>query len=460
MASVASALQRIKQDLGEYLPETSIVAACARAGHRWRERKLGPVATIHLFVLQVLAFNTAMTHLRHLAGCAVKAAAYCRARTRLPLPVLQELLRDSSSAMREALLPPAAAAGGGAGLWCGLRAYLVDGSSTITPDVPELQKAFGQPKGQKAGCGFPVPKLLALFDAFTGLVVELLALPLYTHEQSKVWRLNPLLGPGDLLVGDCGFCSFAHLAMLWARGVSACFRIHQRQIVDFRTHRKPRGKLKKDRRKGRPTSTFVRRLGRHDQVVCWRKPPSSSRPRWMSDGQWDALPETLLVRELRYTIPRRGQRTPCVTIATTLLDPLLYPKAEVAALYGIRWRVETHFAQLKTTLKMRKLKSKTEAGVRKELAVYCLVYNLVHAVMMKAAQRQGVTPERISFIDAVRWLLSAAAGEPIPDLLVNTPRPDRHEPRVKKDRGSGYTVMTRPRHALRKALKNNAKRLK
>ncbi len=65
-----------------------------------------------------------------------------------------------------------------------------------------------------------------------------------------------------------------------------------------------------------------------------------------------------------------------VTIATTLLDPELYPKAKVAELYGIRWRVETHFAQLKTTLKMRKVKSKTPDGVRKELAIYCLVYNL------------------------------------------------------------------------------------
>ena len=49
-------------------------------------------------------------------------------------------------------------AGGGAGLWRGLRAFLVDGSSTITPDTPELRKAFGQPAGQKKGCGFPVPK--------------------------------------------------------------------------------------------------------------------------------------------------------------------------------------------------------------------------------------------------------------------------------------------------------------
>ena len=305
MVSVSRALGRIKSDLRPYLPDGAIEAACRDAGHEWRERKLGPVATVHLFLLQVLSFNTAMTHVRHLAGQALTAGAYCRARTRLPLEVLQRLLRDSSTAMR-AGTRAATTAGVGSradpGLWRGLRAYLVDGSSTIVPDVPELQKAFGQPKGCKPGCGFPVPKLLGLFDAFSGLVVELLALPLYTHEQSKVWRLHPLLGAGDLLVGDCGFCSFAHLAMLWGRGVCACFRIHQRQIVDFRPHRRDRTRFPGGKRKGRPTSVFVRRLGRHDHVVRWRK---QNRPGWMSGGQWDALPESLEVREIRYTIPPR-----------------------------------------------------------------------------------------------------------------------------------------------------------
>jgi hypothetical protein len=266
--------------------------------------------------------------------------------------------------------------------------------------------------------------------------------------------LHPLLKARDLLVGDCGFCSFVHLAMLAGRGIHGCFRMHQRQIVDFRPHRKDRSRHAKGLRKGRPTSVFVRRLGRHDQVVRWQK--SKSRPAWISDEQWEALPDSLEVREVRYAIPRRGQRTLCVTIATTLLDPGLYPREKIAGLYDVRWRVETHFAQLKTTLKMRKLKSQTEDGVLKELAVYCLVYNLVHAVMTKAALRQAVAPDRISFLDAVRWLLCSAPGEALPDLVINPHRPGRHEPRVIKDLQDTYRKMTRPRKELRKALRNRA----
>ena len=454
MASVSGALTRIKEDLRPFLPDESILAACRQAGHRWRERELGPVRTVHLFILQVLNFNTAMTHLRHLAKAGVSAPAYCRARMRLPREVFQSLLAQSSRPMLDSCRSPDS-------LWCGLRAYLVDGSSTIAPDTPDSQKAFGQPQGCKQGCGFPVPKVLGLFDAFSGLMLGALGFPLYTHEQSKVRMLHPLLKAGDLLVGDRGFCSYVHLVMLFSCGVFGLFRIHQRQIVDFRPHRKHRRNYSKGSRhakrkaKGKPMphSRYVRRLGKHDHVVEWFK---GNRPQWMDEQQFAALPDSLLVRELRFVLPRKGQRTLCVTIATTLLDPLAYPKQKIADLYGVRWRAETHFAQLKTTLKMRKVKSQTSEGVLKELTVYALVYNLVHRVMVKAADAQGVQPHRVSFIDAVRWLLGAAPGEPLAELLVIPHRPDRHEPRVVKDRQDTYTKMTRPRSELRKALKKQA----
>ena len=67
MATIATTLDRIKDDLEPYLPAESIRVACRDVGHRWRECLLDPVATLHLFILQILCFNTAMTHLRHLA---------------------------------------------------------------------------------------------------------------------------------------------------------------------------------------------------------------------------------------------------------------------------------------------------------------------------------------------------------------------------------------------------------
>ena len=66
MATFSFALERVKQELDKYLPASVIESVCVAAGHRWRRRKFDPVFTIQLFVLQVLHFNTAITHLRHL----------------------------------------------------------------------------------------------------------------------------------------------------------------------------------------------------------------------------------------------------------------------------------------------------------------------------------------------------------------------------------------------------------
>jgi hypothetical protein len=63
-----------------------------------------------------------------------------------------------------------------------------------------------------------------------------------------------------------------------------------------------------------------------------------------------------------------------------------------------------------------------------------------------------VTPDRISFIDTVRWLCLSELGEAIPRLVVNKKR-DRHEPRVLKDLPDSYNKMTKPRSELKKELK-------
>jgi len=434
MASISRALVRIKEDLQPFVTEQDVRDACHAVGHQWRQRVLDPVTTVHVFVLQILHANTAISHLRHLAGIAMTPAAYCRARMRLPLEVFHRLLEQTATAF----------AAKQSAEWEGPRTFLVDGSSTICPDVPSLQAAYGQPPNQKPGCGFPVPKLLGLFDAATGMIRSLEVQPLFSHEQSGVWKLHPLLQAGDLLVGDRGFCSFVHLAMLAARGLYGLFRMHQRMIVSFKPHRKAGGK-------GRPSSTYVQRLGRYDQLVDWKKP--QAKPKWMTRAQYDALPATLRVREVRYWLPRKGQRTRVVTIATTLLDADRYPREMIAELYGVRWTVETHFAELKTTLKMKQVKCKTLDGVLKELAVYCLVYNLVHAVMLEAAARQQVDPRRISFTDTVRWLTTATVGEPLPALWVNPHRPDRYEPRKIKNRKDNYPKMNKPRRILKQELR-------
>jgi Transposase DDE domain len=440
---IDTALKQIGQDLSKYLDRSAVERICAELGHEWREGTLSPFATLHWFLLQVLHGNTALEHVATLAKKEFTDSAYCQARMRLPLPVFQAVSRN----LVKAVIPKTMDVP-----WHGHRTFLLDGSSFSMPDTPELQAHFGQPGAQARGCGFPVAKILALFHADTGLLLEVMAAPLRSHEMSRVQEIHPALQRGDVLVGDRGFCSYAHLALLQARGVHAVLRMHQRQIVDFtprRAHVLPRDKAV---RKGRPYSRWVCGFAKQDQLVEWFKP--KSKPAWMSDEDYARLPDTLLMRELRYRIRGRHARTDEVTLVTTLLDPERYPAQELADLYGVRWTVETDLRHIKQTMKMDVLKCKTVEGVLKELTVFTMVYNLVRLAMIEAGRRQSVPAQKISFIDALRWLLAAVAGDPLLPLKVNPDRPGRLEPRVRKRRPKQFPLMKKPRHILRKQLIN------
>jgi Transposase DDE domain len=126
--------------------------------------------------------------------------------------------------------------------------------------------------------------------------------------------------------------------------------------------------------------------------------------------------------------------------------------ADLAELYRRRWQIETLLAHLKTTMQMDVLHSKTVSGVLKELTVFAMVYNLVRLVMWHSATLQHIGVERISFVDALRWLGAPSTGVPLGTLIANPVPPHRAEPRVKKRRPKRFPFMINPRQELRRQL--------
>jgi hypothetical protein len=141
-----------------------------------------------------------------------------------------------------------------------------------------------------------------------------------------------------------------------------------------------------------------------------------------------------------------------MTLMTTLLDAAVYRVADLAERYRQRWQVETALAHLKTTMRMDVLHGQTVPGVLKELTVFAIVDNLVRMVMCQSALLQHIGTERISVLDALRWLGAPSTGIPLGVLLVNSIRPHRIEPRVKKRRPKSFPLMIKPRQALRQQL--------
>jgi hypothetical protein len=451
MAAFDIALDHVRQGTDDLLLPERINQLALAQDHRFRNTTLTPGNTLRLFVQQVAHGNVACSAMRHLADEKFSDSAWCQARKRLPLELIQSVHRSIvDQAQRE--LDQNGGLGDEPYRWHGHRIHVVDGTSDSMPDAPELRAHYGVPSGCREGLGFPMSHLLLFMDHRSGLLIDCVDSPRHTSDISQTPAMYRHLQRGDVLLGDDAFSGWAHLALLIQANLHFVGPVHHCRIVDFnprREHAHPR-KCKSTYRLGKPRSRVIKTLGRDDQLVECFKPVE--KPAWMCDEQWSTLPESIIVREIRRTVQRKGFRPITVTIVTTLLDEQAYPADELIELRLTRWMVETNIRHLKITLRMDVLKCKTLQGVRKERLIFLLVYNLVRLVMLKAARQQGVNVNRLSFADTVAWLRFGVIDER-PDLIVNPVRSGRLEPRVLKRPKKQFSYMTQPRAVLKSQLR-------
>ena len=300
------------QTLRDLLSAKDIVAAAIEAQYPWRDRVWNPVMTIWTFLVQVLhpdapcreavAAVLAEEAAEH-GGSEAKTgsgsrispdpSAYCQARQRVPLAVFKAAFSKVGHRLQEKVQDSYR--------WCGRRIWIADGSTLSMPDTPQLQKAFGQPYGQKPGCGFPMAKVVALFAWASGAVLDVAVGPLRQSELPLLYSIWGLLEQGDILLADRFFCTYRTLAELVQRGCDGVFRLNgsRSRTMDFR--------------KGR-------RLSRYERLVTWQRTRLGALQ--ISGRQWRRLPKELTVRVIRFHTQVRGFRSQTIILATTLLDPV------------------------------------------------------------------------------------------------------------------------------------------
>ena len=349
---------------------------------------------------------------------------YCQARARLPLERLDEIHR--------ALVTEAEAGLAARDLWCGLRVCAVDGTTLTAPDTAENQEAYPQQKVQRPGCGFPIIRLVAFFALATGLITGWIHAAWAQSELALFQKLWEQLRPGEVLLGDRGFCSWGLLAQCQARQLHAVFRVRGSRRSDFR-----RGK----------------HLSRDEREVHWPKP--AQRSRTVTAEEWARLPDSLCLRLVRCRVNVRGFRTREVLLVTTLLDRQRYPAQALSELYLRRWEMELTLRHLKITLQMDHLSCKTPENLEREIRLHLLVHNLTRRVMLEAARRHRVPLDRLSFAGALaacrrcgEALLQARSQRQRQELLdelfrgiatdLLPDRPGRREPRAVKRRPKPY----------------------
>jgi hypothetical protein len=415
-----------------------------------RDRLFTPSRTFWLFLAQVFSADGSCREVvRRFLGwlsltdvplASPNTGAYCRARARLP--------REGICGIHRGLAQRIQTLSTSQDRWYGRDVKVVDGTSISMPDTPENQERYPQSSRQKPGCGFPIMNLVGVFSLATGVLIDLAKGHRKVSEQALFRQLWDLFAPGEVALTDRKFCSFAEIHLMAQRDIDVVMRNHQCRIKGIE---------------------LVKRLGKTDRLIRWIK--TKVCPKWLTQAQWEELPDTLLIREITCHVDVPGFRTKTITVVTTLLDATQFPTQAFTDLYRRRWMVELFFDDIKTTMGMDILRCKTPDMVEKELYMHLIAYNLVRALMLHAAREHAVSPFRLSFkgtVDTVRtWspLMAAAPSAARPQMyasLLKTIardtlpiRPNRVEPRARKRRPKNYQRLTENRHVFKECPHRN-----
>lgn len=424
--------------LRELLTDAQIETICRQLGHLWRERRLPPVVMVRSMVYRSLHRNQSIkTLLTDMAAAdiwrqAPTDAAWCQARSKLPVALWPELIQRSTQRLVDLV--------GHQFLYCGRPVFLIDGSTVSMPDEPELVETFGYANTKHGLSRFPVARLTFLVRAGVRAVCDYKMGHYRTGEDAQFNQMWPAIPNGGICLFDRKFCSFYNLAKLRQRGIDTISPLHQK--------RDPYKLIKAGRHIG--PNQWIVRLDLARQL----------RKRY----QDDSLPRYIRVRLIHVKFRRNGQPKH-IWLVTTLLDGQKYSRPSVVNLYRRRWEIETRIGSLKTTLQMNVLQSKKVENVYSEVAATVLAHNLVWTLIHQSAQHTQIHADRISFLGAVRTILAFSLPLQTSNLTerhrvytamlhhiasqTNASRPDRIEPRLIKRQTRKFGFLKLPRHKAR-----------
>ena len=370
-------------------------------------------------------------------------ASYCTARKKLSEQTITNIFQFTSEQ-------------GGkpnqTGLLRNRRVIVVDGTGLSMPDTPANQVVWPQSSTQKPGCGFPSARVCACFSLESGSLLSYAIGNKKNHELPLLRQQWKIFKPGDIFLGDKGFCSYYDVVKFKEQAVDSVITLARRKPVS--------------------RSKCLKVLGPNDLLIKWDRPKYTPQLSYTRETMAQ-LPEELPLRQIQVVVDQPGFRTTGFYIVTTLLDPVKYPSKEIVGLYLKRWDVELFFRDIKITMGMDVLRCQSPDMIRKEILMNFIAYNCVRRLMYEAAEEADLYVRQVSFkgsLQAIRsWspqfegdklskaernkllndLYGAVTGLPLPQ------RPGRSEPRCKKRRPKAYQLLTKPRHEMKEIEHRN-----
>lgn len=423
--------------LEQALPQATVAAVITDLGvQEQRMRKLPARVTLWLCVAMGLFTNMALEQVlsKMVKGLryvwpddedyqTANKSAICQARYRLGARPVVELFRRVCQ-------PLTTEQTSGAFLF-GLRLMAIDGDVEDVPDTPANEAFFGRQRGGRGLSAFPQTRAVYLCESGSHAICDAGFWPCHTSERVGGLRLLRSVAEGMLVMWDCGFHSF-----------DMAVRTRQRQ------------------------AHFLGRLPAHVKPKFVRALPDGSYLAYIypSAYQRKKRGEHLLVRIVAYTIddPQRSGHGELHRLMTSLLDPDLYPAPGLACEYHQRWEVEITIDEVNTHQRLPNipLRSQKPAGVIQEAYGLLLAHYAVRAIMHEAAVQNGLDPDRLSFINALRIMretlseFQMTTPEQLPRLYQRLlqdiarhrlpERDQRSNPRVVKRKMSKFNLKREP----------------
>lgn len=434
-------IDRDQVRLTEIFTDDDVHQLCDELEIEFRQREFTPAITLGLFVSQCLSRGDACSTVlakfnrerkrQGQAPCSEDASAYCKARARLPVELIDRLGQRVVDLLHRKAPTQ--------WKWHGLNVYLIDGLVFRAPDTRANHEVYPQPSTQKEGLGFPQIRCVVTTCLATGCIVNYNTAPMKGKQTGEATLFREKHGDfvaGDVVVADSNFESFYDSVLLNHRGVHMVCGI-----------------------RGCRNSPFEGVCEVMDEKIITLKKPRNNKNRFTAE-QWQLLPDEIQYRCIRYRLPGR---TGELTIVTTLIDSKRFSAEEIAELYGLRWDVETDIACWKTTMGFCDLRCHTPENLDREIAVGVLAYNLVRSLTNDAAAVLEIHPREVSFSrsrDA--WMSFSDELETSNDLMwivlsatsrLCRDRPGREEPRELKRRNqTKYKKMSSPRPSRAKRI--------
>jgi len=407
-------------------------------GIEYRSRALTPDVLLWSFINQILdgdhTCRAVIAKFKAEGKKTISSAtgAYCQARSKLPENFFSGLAKLLGKTLDEYC---------DEAVWKGFKIKLVDGSDLKMPVTEQNLSEYDRASNST---GLLKCRILGVFSLGHGGLVDLAIAPFKgkgTGEISLLRSLYDLFKKGDLLLMDRLFCTFYEMANFLEKEVEFVIRKN--------------AKMKSDFRKGK-------KIGKCDHIIKlsrpWNRVDSIVHDKLLN------LPNSILVREVKISIKRKGFKVKEVYLLTSLLDPKKYTKKDLIDLYMKRWNVEVDLRSIKTFLKMDVLRGKSPSMIRKEIWMHMITYNYIRTIMFDGALLHNVDPRQISFketlqlVRSFRPLMSVVEKKKIEEFYIEIleglkdrvgNRPGRIEPRLVRNNTMRFSLLKKSREETR-----------